>query len=402
MIPNQLVLLGFSLLLILVFLLIFLIRQIKRSKDIGEKIVNVACFILIISALFLPLIGVFEQGIIPVVIYLILIGGLSFYFIRLKADSSSFFDQSNYRNFVILNLLLIIFNSPFQEVLPDISYSPTFQAEYSPNKGPEVYIDEAHNNLHTRKGLYATFSNLLEKDGYNVKSFEQKFTVKSLKKIKFLVISNALHLQNVNDWNGPVASAFTKNEIKALNDWVDNGGSLFFIADHIPFGEASADLALSFGFNFSKGSVIKLDEKGVDLFSRNRNTLISNCITEGRNSSEFVDSIVTFTGQAIEIPVDARPILLFDDEFAHYSPETRKNLDGVKAENIVGMSQGAYMQYGSGRIVVFGEAAMFTGQLPAGLSFWKKIGMNAPEAKNNYKLLLNTMHWLDGTLSDEN
>jgi hypothetical protein len=52
------------------------------------------------------------------------------------------------------------------------------------------------------------------------------------------------------------------------------------------------------------------------------------------------------------------------------------------------------MKCGKGRIVVFGEAAMFSGQLGAGLS-WIKVGMNSSEAKNNYKLLLNIVHWLD-------
>ena len=70
---------------------------------------------------------------------------------------------------------------------------------------------------------------------------------------------------------------------------------------------------------------------------------------------------------------------------------------GVKAENISGYSQAAYLPYGNGKIVVSGEAAMFTGQFGAGLS-WQKVGLNSPKAKNNYKLLLNIIHWLDTKL----
>jgi hypothetical protein len=51
------------------------------------------------------------------------------------------------------------------------------------------------------------------------------------------------------------------------------------------------------------------------------------------------------------------------------------------------------MRYGKGRLVLFGEAAMFTAQL-AGPS-QAQVGMNSEYAEENYKLLLNIIHWLD-------
>jgi hypothetical protein len=51
------------------------------------------------------------------------------------------------------------------------------------------------------------------------------------------------------------------------------------------------------------------------------------------------------------------------------------------------------MKYGKGRLVFFGEAAMFTAQL-AGPS-QAQVGMNSEYAEENYKLLLNIIHWLD-------
>ncbi len=56
--------------------------------------------------------------------------------------------------------------------------------------------------------------------------------------------------------------------------------------------------------------------------------------------------------------------------------------------------QGAVRELGKGRVAVFTETAMFTTQLMAGLSFMPH-GMNAPEASQNYRLLLNVIHWLD-------
>ncbi|MCX6328148.1 MAG: DUF4350 domain-containing protein, partial [Bacteroidia bacterium] len=56
-------------------------------------------------------------------------------------------------------------------------------------------------------------------------------------------------------------------------------------------------------------------------------------------------------------------------------------------------SQGAYMKFGKGRVVMFGEAEMFRAQL-AGPS-QTRVGMNSDYAEENYKLLLNIIHWLD-------
>ena len=64
--------------------------------------------------------------------------------------------------------------------------------------------------------------------------------------------------------------------------------------------------------------------------------------------------------------------------------------------NVKGWSQGAYKKYGKGRIVVFGEAAMFTAQIAGPRK--SKMGMNNEVAPENYQLLLNIIHWLDGKL----
>ncbi len=73
--------------------------------------------------------------------------------------------------------------------------------------------------------------------------------------------------------------------------------------------------------------------------------------------------------------------------------EFKKNTTTASCENLV---QGAFMRYGEGRIVVFGEAAMFTAQLQGK----NKVGMNTKSASQNAQFLLNTIHWLDGVLTE--
>ena len=186
------------------------------------------------------------------------------------------------------------------------------------------------------------------------------------------------------------------DEIQTVNTWVRNGGSLFLIADHAPFAGAAKRLSDTFGFEFTDGYAEKRisSKYPSDLFCRNNNTLTQNDITKGREPSEYVDSITTFVGQAFKIPDSASSILVFDQNYVLNTPQIIGNVESIKTESIAGYSQGAILVYGRGRIATFGEASMFTGQLPAGLS-WVKRGFNSPEAKNNYKLLLNTIHWLD-------
>ena len=53
------------------------------------------------------------------------------------------------------------------------------------------------------------------------------------------------------------------------------------------------------------------------------------------------------------------------------------------------------MKYGKGRIVVFGEAAMFTAQISGK---GNKMGMNVKSASQNPQFVLNVIHWLDGLI----
>ena len=58
---------------------------------------------------------------------------------------------------------------------------------------------------------------------------------------------------------------------------------------------------------------------------------------------------------------------------------------------IGGWSQGAATEKGDGRVVVFGEAAMFSSQTTQGGG---RMGMTSPQATDNQQLLLNIIHWL--------
>ena len=75
--------------------------------------------------------------------------------------------------------------------------------------------------------------------------------------------------------------------------------------------------------------------------------------------------------------------------------ETKK-APGITADakevGIEGWCQGGILKVEKGRVAIFGEATMFTAQLAGAKQ--QPIRMNHPDAKQNYQLLLNVMHWL--------
>ncbi|MEP6794934.1 MAG: DUF4350 domain-containing protein [Saprospiraceae bacterium] len=297
-------------------------------------------------------------------------------------------------------IFVILYISGSAQQIADTSYHPMIKhPAYSKGKGPVIFIDEGHHNFHTKTGRYLPFANLLERDGYRVNAFADEFTAKNLSKGKILVISNALNEINEENWYLPTPSAFTNAEISSVKDWVNEGVSLFLIADHMPMAGAAQDLAAVFGFEIANGFVLHTVTNGTGYFNLTDGSLKESAITKGRDSSERVKQIVSFTGQGFKIPADATSILTFDENYNCLMPDTAWVFtDSTPRINMKGWSQGAYLKYGKGRVVVFGEAAMFTAQLSGAQH--SKVGMNSEKAPENFQLLLNIVHWLDGKLEE--
>lgn len=296
--------------------------------------------------------------------------------------------------FAILTAIVLMFPSAAQQVA-DTMYAPLIvNSAYSAGKGPLIYIDEGHFNFHTKGDRYLPFARLLERDGYRTDGYGGSFEMKKLGRCRILVISNALNEVNVQHWYKPVYSAFTPGEIETVRKWVEGGGSLFLIADHMPMGRAAAEMAAAFGFGFTDGFALDTAQAGPALFCRADGTLGDNILTGVSGPGERVDSIWSFTGQAFTIPEDAGTVLTFNEKhFLLLSDTAWVFNDRTVFKPISGWSQLAYKEYGKGRVVMSGEAAMFTAQLAGPQRY--PAGMNSPFAQNNYRLLLNIIHWLD-------
>jgi hypothetical protein len=285
--------------------------------------------------------------------------------------------------------------------IPDTAFAPPIgQPEYEVGDGPTVFIDAAHFNFHTADGRYLAFANLLRRDGYVVESNHELFTRVSLERGDVLVISNAMHQQSELDFAPlPNLSAFTADEIAAVEAWVRTGGSLLLIADHMPIAGHAEALAAAFGLRFQNGFAFDSAGNGLTTFRRSDGSLPSSSITDGRHTAERVDSVRSFTGQAFRVDpdVDVEPVLIMPEGYTLWLPEVAwefsESTPRVPADYLL---QGALVRHGLGRVAAFGEAAMFSAQL-AGPNR-QPMGMNHPGAAQNYLFALNAMHWLSGRL----
>jgi hypothetical protein len=282
----------------------------------------------------------------------------------------------------------------------DTAFRPTIRSPaYPSGTGPLVLIDEAHQNFHTADGRYAPFADLVRRDGYTVEPLRTPFSGSALESAAVLVIANAVGRPNARQWVRPIVPAFTPAEVTAVRRWVERGGSLLLIADHMPFAGAAAELGRAFGLEFSDGFAMPAaGQSGTIVFARRDSALVDHPIVNGRSAGERVDSVASFTGQGFRVVAgEVQPLMRLPADIQLLEPDTAWVFDSTtKRRTGPGWLQGATLRVGNGRVVVLGEAAMFSAQL--GGPQRTPVGMNAPVAGQNAQLLLNTMHWLTGLL----
>lgn len=317
--------------------------------------------------------------------------------------------------------------------MADPNFDPKVAKPAYAKNGPRVLFDEAHNNFHTASGRYKPFADLITNDGYQVTPNKQKFSAETLKGYDILVISNALGAERMN---APEASnpAFTDQECDAVRDWVKGGGALLLIADHAPMGAANQILAQRFGVDMRSSYTIDTvnydKESGNNsslVYTRDNGLLIDHPITKGREVSERINSVMTFTGQSLKGATGSVAFLKLADTAKDAPPPSQADIQAAieKARqggqsqvplpsgmnlppgatpvrvperagiSAAGRAQGIVFGLGKGRVVVLGEAAMLSAQMtgPGGMKF----GMNRPGIDNR-QLALNIIHWLSKLL----
>jgi len=295
-----------------------------------------------------------------------------------------------------------------QQVI-DAAYRPRIsEPTYPAGAGPVVLVDAGHNAFHARDEHFAQLADILFQDGYRVAALGDAYSARALAGADVLIVVNALADRDVDNWVLPTSPAFTPEEVAAVREWVETGGSLLLIADHMPFPGAAANLGRAFGVEFMNGFAIVEAEWDPLVFRRSRSTLRAHPITDGRRAGERVDSAVTFVAGHAFRAIHERvcPLLVFGAGVVSINMERAWEFDDATPRvPVEGWLQGAAVEAGGGRVAIFGEAGMFAAQLVGPRQ--QPVGMNAPAANQNLQLLLNTLRWLsrapglEGTASAE-
>lgn len=274
-----------------------------------------------------------------------------------------------------------------QQQRADPDFKPVADNPAYTTQHPKVLFDEAHHNFHTASGRYKPFADLIASDGCVITPNRQKFTAKSLKGYDLLIIANAMGAERMGTEEAQ-NPAFTAKECRAVRDWVKAGGKLLLVTDHYPMGSAARRLAEQFKIDFSEGMTEEYtfeSDKGLG----------DHAILNGRNDSERVRKVGTFTGQSLKGPPSSTEFLKLPDDAMERVPDPEDPFRNKPlTRSAKGRCQGVALKFGKGRVVVLGEAAMLSAQLaPDG----SKFGMNV-DGIDNKQFALNVIHWLTGLL----
>ena len=278
----------------------------------------------------------------------------------------------------------------------DPAFDPAVQnPAYAESTGPRILLDGAHHNFFIQWDFIEPFASLARADGYRPVIGEEAFTQEYLAGFDIVVIITALPFDFTTRTEVTTESTFTEDEISALHDWIDAGGSLLVFSEHAPFDQAINPLLQRFGLSSSVGTVVDSEHfdtsfgrPGWIVFSRENGLLnIEHPVIQGRNESEAINSVITFGGSSLSGEGYSNLFRL---------SATAKNERHPTGVGPVGMgtSQALAGDFGDGKVVAFGDSNGFTAMV-----FTREDGSTVSAGMNTDRydwkqLVLNVLHWL--------
>ncbi len=306
---------------------------------------------------------------------------------------------------------------------------------YPLGEGPVVVVDLGHNNSDD-ESYSAIRAEGLVQEGYVVRELLTSFDEDSLAGVDIVISKNPLPARpqngvagpfsgTIDGWRLPTESAFSRDEIEFLHDWVSSGGALLLQLEHMPLAGAVEALASRFGIEVSDGFAV--DEKSLEdypngraipveealklapgvaevleanpadrgvwngpnwgiglagriTYRRSDGSLADHPITNGRGPLERVDAIDTSAGAAFRLPPEGESLLTFGSSFISLLPEqTWRFYDTTPRQSIAGWSQAGVVRVGAGRVAFLGDSWLM-GATPSS------------------QFTLNVVYWLSGLL----
>jgi hypothetical protein len=269
--------------------------------------------------------------------------------------------------------------TPPGQLTVDASFNPAFDApDFKTGAKPIVFIDEAHRNVISLETYLGPVGRWLERLGYQVRpsrtNAEELGIAQGTAGAVFVVANAQAPAGSPAD-----ASAFTEQEVIALESWVEDGGSLLLVADRAPFGAPARALAKAFGVTLDNNTILIKNADGPPT-----GELTVNVNKYGERTHPLFDRVLTVAYVVGESMTGPGVILRAPD--GAYSGPTAQATEGPPA---AGKALILAFEHGKGRVVVIGDGGVVSAFGSASGNAHRGIseGDNARFVRNMFKWL---------------
>ncbi len=295
---------------------------------------------------------------------------------------------------LILLLLIIVITCEAQKV--DNTFDASISnPKYSKGNGPNVLFDAGHHNFVIEMGAINALADLARSDGYQIKIDSMRFTNAYLSDYRIIVIMPAMPFKFGSKKEVTDEITFQQEELNALYDWVNKGGSLLMLSEHAPIDRSMTPLFNKFGIKLSIGIVS--DSLNSDTipkllaytrlkYTRNNGLLnTKHPITKGEKNNEKINNILTYGGSGLTGKAYSNILKLSNTA-------TIKKWNGITPSGTAN-SQCLAGKFGKGKVVALGDCNGFTAMYFTVDEKRVQAGMQTKEYDWR-QFALNTFHWL--------
>jgi hypothetical protein len=269
--------------------------------------------------------------------------------------------------------------TPAGQLTVDDSFNPAFDApDFKTGARPIVFIDEAHRNVISLETYLGPVGRWLERLGYLVRPFRknaEELGIDQGTAAAVFVVANAQAPAGA-----PAdASAFTEQEVIAIESWVKEGGSLLLVADRAPFGGPARALAKAFDVTLDNNTILTKNADGPPT-----GELTIDVNKYGERTHPLFDRVLSVAYVVGESMSGSGVILRAPD--GAYSAPTAQATDGPPA---AGKALILACEHGKGRVVVMGDGGVVSAFGSASGNAHRGIseGDNARFVRNMFKWL---------------
>lgn len=300
------------------------------------------------------------------------------------------------KHFFLFILIFIATASKAQMINDSPFIAQVAHPKYPKGAGPKILIDKGHHNFIVEMGLIKPLIDVVESDGYTTKIDSSIFTKAYLSNYDILVIMPAMPFKYGSKKQVTDEITFTNEELNALHDWVEAGGSLLMFSEHAPIDKAAVPLFNKFGIQTSIGivadsihcdSTMKIPVYQALIQYNITNGLLNteHPITQGLNKSEKVEKLVSYGGSGLYGAGYTNILKLSPTAYV-------SKYNGSMPSGTVN-SQCLAGKVGKGKLVALGDCNGFTAMY---ININKeKFTAGMQVQKYDWKqFVLNTFHWM--------